>query len=158
VDKSYDWKAKWQEKRADDIRILRVAELPFPFSNGDCLMVEDEDGSVYAVRASGMYASSRTHLDLLPVPPPPPEPVAWSKPEDVDPLIERVRPKDPACGYRHGLPACHSDERGLLVLKPWSDDEQAHGVVITYKELAHYEYVRRGCSIWRHTTSESEGV
>lgn len=154
---TYDWKAKWQPMTRGGYRVVNVGELPFATPEGRTLMAitNERDDYDHQYFANGRRRKDRIDgLDLIAIPSPPRN---WASAGDVDPAIDRVRPKDASGGYRPGLPVCHFDERGLLVLKPWSDDEQAQGVVLTYKDLLNYEYQRRGCPVWRAPTCQPEG-
>lgn len=94
TDAKFDWKTKWQDRTRDGSLIRRIAELPFPFPNGDCLMVEVDSGAVYTVNANGGYRSTvQGGLDLVPTPPKP-EVVYWSKPEDVPGDAEWITGRD----------------------------------------------------------------
>jgi hypothetical protein len=157
MDAKFDWKTKWQKKTRGGSLIQRVGELPFPFPNGDCLLVEVYGGAVYTVKESGRYRGTvQSDLDLIPIPPKP-KVVYWSKPEDMDPLIERIR------GIRSrdiclGLLPVWKDCDGIHCVAAIRNRDLAQSWCIAWNDMKDSEYRRIGCPIWRPCTTTSEGV
>lgn len=114
----------------------------------------DRNGCIYWHRDDGICNSSECS-NLIPIPAPP---AYWGKPEDVDPLIDRVRYAKPDGSFLDlGYAVQVADIRGIHCLVIVRNASSPTCLVLQWDELSDYEYRRIGESTWRPCTT-SEGA